>query len=172
MVLAVSTAAPLASAILFAAIRLLNPRHLHGVCPKPLPVRQSSRSYGLVAARCNGKLRSEAPDASCAPGELETSVAAATAWRRLSSSGGPSELFAPATAAQHKLRRGWKRPAPAERSRRAERSRKACRSRPPTRRKAVVLERPAVAVCGNATGGLWRGHEEETERDETPRERE
>jgi hypothetical protein len=33
------------------------------------------------------------------------------------------------------------------------------------------LERPAVVAYGNAIGGLWRDHEE-TERDETPRERE
>ena len=114
-------------------------------------------------------------EASYSPGELETSVAAATAWRRLSSSGSPSELFAPATAAQHKLRSSWKRPAPAERSCRAERSRKDCERH--ARRRAerpsfwsVPRWQPAETRCA-ADRGLWRDHEE-TERDETPRERE
>ena len=103
--------------------------------------------------------KSEPPEARYRPGELETSVAAATAWRRRGCSGSPGELFAPATAPQHKLCSGWKRPAPAERSRRAERSRKDCERH--ARRRA---ERPSFwsvprwqpaetppAACGEAT---------------------
>ena len=68
-------------------------------------------------------------------------MAAATARCRRGCSGSPSELFAPATAAQHKLRRSWKRPAPAGRSRRAERSRKDCERH--ARRRA---ERPSFGA--------------------------
>ena len=98
--------------------------------------------------------------ASYAPGELETSVAAATASRRRGCSGSPSELFAPATAGAAQLRRSWKRPAPAERSRRAERSRKSCERHARERAERPSFGAPAVAAYGNTTGGLWSDHEE------------
>ena len=125
--------------------------HLHGVYPKPLPVRLRSCLARRVASYVQKFCRSEAAEARYRPGELETSVAAATAWRRRGCSGSPGELFAPATAPQHKLCSGWKRPTPAERSRRAERSRKDCERR--ARRRAArpsFMERPAVAACGDA----------------------
>ena len=103
---------------------------------------------------------SEPPEASYSPGELETSVAAATATRGRGCSGSPSELFAPATAGAAQLRRSWKRPAPAERSCRAERSWKDCERH--ARRRA---ERPSFGASRggslrNAIGGLWSDHEE------------
>ena len=125
--------------------------------------------FGALAARA---LATEAAEPRCGPGELETSVAAATAGAACGSSGGPSELFVPATAGAAQLRRSWKRPAAAERHAAPSapgRTASAAPADAPTGRR---LERPAVAACGNATGGLWRGHEEEIERDETPRERE
>ena len=89
-----------------------------------------------LRTHCKVTLRSEAAETSYSPGELETSVAAATAWRRRGCSGSPSELFAPATAGAAQLASQLE--APAERSRRAERSRKDCERR--ARRRA---ERPS-----------------------------
>ena len=106
------------------------------------------------------KLPAVPAEASYAPGELETSVAAATAWRRRGCSGNPSELFAPVTAAQLKLRRSWKRPAPTGRSRRSERSRKDCERHARERAERPSFGAPAVAAYGNTTGGLWSDHEE------------
>ena len=168
------TATPLASTQLCEPVSRTYLRHLLRVCPKPLPVRQKGCSSRLRAARCIVKLPAVPAEASYSPGELETSVAAATAWRRRGCSGSPSELFAPVTAAQLKLRRSWKRPASAERSPRRALPEGLRAPRPPTRRKAVVWSvprwRPTETRCA-ADHGLRRGHED-TERDETPRERE
>ena len=161
------TATPLASTQLCEPVSRTYLRHLLRVCPKPLPVRQKSCSSRLRAARCIVKLPAVPVEASYGPGELETSVAAATAWRRRGCSGSPSELFAPVTAAQLKLRRSWKRPAASRavmprRVVRIGRERHARRAARPSFW-SVRRSQPAETRCA-ADHGLRRGHEETRER--------
>ena len=137
----------------------------HGVYPKPLPVRRKSCSSRHGAAPVKRSRGSVPAEASYSPGELETSVAAATARRGRGCSGSPSELFAPVTAGAAQLRSSWKRPAPAERSRRAERSRKDCERR--ARRRA---ERPSFGASRG--GSLRKRHRRPVERPRGDRVRE
>ena len=77
-------------------------------------------------------------------------AAAATAWRGRGCSGSPSELFAPATDPQHKLRSSWKRPAPAERHAAPSAPGRTASATPADAPKGRRLERPSAAACGDA----------------------
>ena len=170
VVLAVFAAAPLASVVLLS----LAIYAILGIS------RRLSQTTGCTCEQWFLSIVSEATaKRSCDPSRRRRDTGRAS-WRpqwpprRRGAAAAAAEVLASclrlSLLAQHNCVTAGSAQLPPELSLRAERGRTASAT-PADAPKGRRLERPAVAAYGNAIGGLWRDHEE-TERDETPRERE